>query len=178
MHSRRSGRCREAVSVGHGCRAGRGDRPLFGGACHNDPKPGQAYGDMVMDLYDVVLFHLPTLTWLPQKGLPSNYQQRGGTNTLIRSDDGRCFVFGGMNSDEGDDEPTFLSDMTELTGLNAGAKRERPLQLGAAAGAAMSQSIAHTASPSLVLTSRSDGSSTLARSDGARVRTSSMAIRP
>ena len=56
---------------------------------------------MVMDLFDVVLLHVPTVTWLPLKGLPSNYQQRGGTNTLIRTVDGRCFVFGGMNSDEG-----------------------------------------------------------------------------
>jgi len=94
---------------------------LFGGACHHDPKPGQAYGDMVMDLYDVVLLHLPTLTWLPQKGLPSNYQQRGGTNTLIRTDRERCFIFGGMNSDEGNDEPNFLNDLTELVGLEAGS---------------------------------------------------------
>ena len=50
---------------------------------------------MVMDLFDVVLLHVPTMTWLPLKGLPSNYQQRGGTNTLIRTVDGRCFVFGG-----------------------------------------------------------------------------------
>ena len=101
---------------------------LFGGACHHDPKPGQAYGDMVMDLYDMVLLHLPTLTWLPQKGLPSNYQQRGGMNTLIRTDDGRCFVFGGMNSDEGQNEPNFQNDLTELIGLNAGS------HAGAAAG--------------------------------------------
>ena len=80
---------------------------VFGGACHHDPKPGQAYGDMVMDLFDVVLLHVPTMTWLPLKGLPSNYQQRGGTNTLIRTVDGRCFVFGGMNSDEGCNEPNL-----------------------------------------------------------------------
>ena len=90
---------------------------VFGGACHHDPKPGQAYGDMVMDLFDVVLLHVPTMTWLPLKGLPSNYQQRGGTNTLIRTVDGRCFVFGGMNSDEGCNEPNFLNDLTELVGL-------------------------------------------------------------
>ena len=90
---------------------------VFGGACHHDPKPGQAYGDMVLDLFDVVLLHVPTMTWLPQKGLPSNYQQRGGTNTLIRTVDGRCFVFGGMNSDEGCNEPNFLNDLTELVGL-------------------------------------------------------------
>ena len=28
---------------------------VFGGACHHEPKPGQAYGDMVMDLCDVAL---------------------------------------------------------------------------------------------------------------------------
>ena len=44
---------------------------VFGGACHSDPQPGQSYGDMVMDLSDVVLLHLPTLTWLPPTGLPA-----------------------------------------------------------------------------------------------------------
>jgi hypothetical protein len=63
-----------------------------------------------------------TITWLPQKGLPSNYEQRGGTNTLVRTEDGRLFIFGGMNSDKGHDEPNFLSDLTELIGLEAGAQ--------------------------------------------------------
>lgn len=94
---------------------------VFGGACHHDPKPGQAYGDMVMDLCDIVLLHLPTRTWLPQKDLPSNYQQRGGTNTLICTAENRRFIFGGMNSEEGNDEPNFLNNLTELVGLQAGA---------------------------------------------------------
>ena len=93
---------------------------LFGGACHNDPQPRQSYGDMVMDLDDVALLHLPTATWLPQKGLPTYYEQRGGTNTLICTGDGRCFIFGGMNSDEAHDEPNFLNHLTELVGLEAG----------------------------------------------------------
>lgn len=94
---------------------------VFGGACHSDPELGQAYGDMVVDLCDVVLLHLPTLTWLPQDGVTSNPAQRGGTNTLFRTADHRCFIFGGMNSDEGTDEPNFLNVLTELVGLEAGA---------------------------------------------------------
>jgi len=94
---------------------------IFGGACHRDPKPGQVYGDMVMDLCDVALLHMPTLTWLPQRELPTHYSQRGGTNALVRAPDGRCFIFGGMNSDEGHDTPRFLCDMTEMVGLEAGA---------------------------------------------------------
>ena len=35
---------------------------------------------MVVDLSDVGLLHLPTLTWLPAEGLPCNAAQRGGTN--------------------------------------------------------------------------------------------------
>ena len=50
---------------------------VFGGACHHDPKPGQVYGDMVMDLDDIVLLHLPTLTWLPADGMPTKHEQRG-----------------------------------------------------------------------------------------------------
>ena len=56
---------------------------------------------MVVDLSDVGLLHLPTLTWLPAAGLPCNAAQRGGTNALVRAPLGRCFIFGGMNSDAG-----------------------------------------------------------------------------
>ena len=91
----------------------------FGGACHSDPQPGQAYGDMVQDLCDVALLHLPTLTWLPAQGLPRHTVQRGGTNALIRTADSRCFIFGGMQSDPGEDQPKFLSTMTEVLGLDS-----------------------------------------------------------
>ena len=60
--------------------------------------------------------------WLPPRGLPSNHEQRGGTNTLIRTEEGRCFIFGGMHSDEGEEEPTFVGALTELIGLQAGAR--------------------------------------------------------
>ena len=56
---------------------------------------------MVVDLSDVGLLHLPTLTWLPAAGLPCNAAQRGGNNALVRAPLGRCFIFGGMNSDAG-----------------------------------------------------------------------------
>ena len=92
---------------------------VFGGACHHDSQPGQSYGDMVMDLCDVALLHLPTLTWLPPDGLPCHFVQRGGTNTLIRTADSRCFIFGGMQSGPGDEQPKFLDTMTEVVGLNA-----------------------------------------------------------
>ena len=78
--------------------------------------PGDS-GDMVMDLYDVLLLHIPTLTWLPPRALPSVYELRGGTNSLIRTDDGHFFLYGGMYSDEAHEEPTFLNDMRELVGL-------------------------------------------------------------
>lgn len=90
---------------------------IFGGARHADPQPGQQYGDMVVDLSDLGLLHLPTLTWLPPAGLPSNSAQRGGTNALVRAPVGRCFIFGGMNSDAGNDMPNFLNSMTEVVGL-------------------------------------------------------------
>ena len=90
---------------------------IFGGACHADPQPGQQYGDMVVDLSDLGLLHVPTLTWLPAAGLPSNAAQRGGTNALVRAPLGRCFIFGGMNSDAGNDMPNFLNAMTQVVGL-------------------------------------------------------------
>ena len=93
---------------------------IFGGARHTDPEPGQQYGDMVVDLSDVGLLHLPTLTWLPPAGLPTNFAQRGGTNALVRAPGGRCFIFGGMNSDAGNDMPHFLNAMTEVVGLGDG----------------------------------------------------------
>ena len=85
---------------------------LFGGACHNDPKPGQAYGDMVMDLYDVG----------PRS---RGFHKRACLRTISSEAVQTHCADGRLNSDEGDDEPTFLSDMTELTGLNAGAARNR-----------------------------------------------------
>ena len=107
------GRC-QAVMV-----ASRDENVLmvFGGATHHDPQPGQAYGDMVEDLSDVALLHVPTLTWLPPEGLPSYHAQRGGTNTLVRAGH-RRFIFGGMNSDVGDDNPNFLNTMTWVVGLS------------------------------------------------------------
>ena len=71
----------------------------------------------VEDLCDVGLLHLPTLTWLPPAGLPSNPAQRGGTNALVRAPGGGCFIFGGMNSDAGNDMLNFLNAMTEIVGL-------------------------------------------------------------
>jgi len=95
---------------------------VFGGACHSEPEPGQAYGDMVVDLDDVCLLHLPTATWLPPRAVdpPTNRRQRGGLNTLVRHPATRSLhVFGGMNSEEGQDMPNFLSTMTELVGVQA-----------------------------------------------------------
>ena len=93
---------------------------VFGGACHSDPEPGQRYGDMVIDLCDTALLHLPTLSWLPSDGLPTHPKQGGGTNALIRTADSRCFIFGGMQSDPGSEMPCFLNAMTEVVGLDSG----------------------------------------------------------
>ena len=90
---------------------------VFGGACHRAPEPGQAYGDMVMDLDDVSLLHWPSLTWLPSSRLPAYYPQRGGTNALVRTAS-QTFILGGMNSSEGDEVPDFLNQMTEVVGLD------------------------------------------------------------
>jgi hypothetical protein len=67
---------------------------------------------------------MPTLTWLPSQGLPSIYRQRGGTNALVRAADGRTFIFGGMNCDEGSNMPNFLNAMTEIVGLESGGMPE------------------------------------------------------
>lgn len=91
---------------------------VFGGACHSDPEPGQTYGEMVVDLDDVALLHVPTRTWLPSEGLPRLRGRRGGTGTSISMEDGRRFVFGGMNSDGGQEMPNFLNELTEVVGLD------------------------------------------------------------
>ena len=70
---------------------------------------------MVVDLSDVGLLHLPTLTWLPAEGLPCNAAQRGGTNALVRAPLGRCFIFGGMNSDAGNTNTLTLTLAVTLT---------------------------------------------------------------
>ncbi len=69
---------------------------------HLAPAAPVSAQDMVQDLCDVALLHLPTLTWLPQKELPCHPPQRGGTNALVRAPGGGgegTFIFGGMNSD-------------------------------------------------------------------------------
>ena len=95
---------------------------VFGGACHSEPEPGQAYGDMVVDLDDICLLHLPSATWLPPRAVdpPTNRRQRGGLNTLVRHPATRSLhVFGGMNSEEGQNMPNFLTTMSELVGVQA-----------------------------------------------------------
>jgi hypothetical protein len=96
---------------------------LFGGACHSEPEPLQEYGDMVVDLDDLHLLHVPTRSWFappPHHGgcpdLCEPLEQRGGTNALAWAGD-RLLCFGGMHSDQGDPHPHFVHRVSLFVGF-------------------------------------------------------------